>query len=134
MAIDYGTKRTGIAVSDPLQIIASGLDTVRTDQLFEFLGNYYKKEEVATVVVGEPLHPDGNPAQIAHLVKGFVRKLKKLYPEKEIVMQDERYTSVEAKRIILESGAKKKKRRDKSLVDKISAILILQEYMESIRS
>lgn len=134
MAIDYGTKRTGIAVTDPLQLIATGLETVATAELFEFLENYFANEEVETIVVGEPLHPDGTPAQIAHLVVGFVRKLKKLYPNLNIVMHDERFTSVEAKKIILQSGVSKKKRRNKALVDKISAVLILQEYMEEHQS
>ena len=134
MAIDYGTKRTGIAVTDPLQLIASGLETVATAALFEFLEDYMSREEVETIVVGEPLHPDGKPAQIAHLVVGFVRKLKKLYPDLNIVMHDERFTSVEAKKIILQSGVSKKKRRDKALVDKVSAVLILQEYMEDHQS
>jgi putative Holliday junction resolvase len=134
LSIDYGTKRTGLAVSDPLQIIATGLDTVATNDIFDYLKKYMEEEEVETIVVGDPMYPDGNPAQIAHLVVGFVRKLKKLYPDKEFVMQDERFTSVEAKKIILQSGAKKKKRRDKALVDKISAVLILQDYMEENRT
>ncbi len=133
LAIDYGTKRTGIAVSDPLQLIAGGLETVSTAELFQYLDNYLSQEEVTTIVVGEPLHPDGQPAQIAHLVVGFVRQLRKKYPHIEIVTWDERYTSEEAKRIILQSGVGKKKRQDKSLVDKISAVLILQDYMESKR-
>ena len=134
LSIDYGTKRVGLAVSDPLQIIASGLDTVSTQNIFEYLENYLNQEEVETIVVGEPMHLDGNPAQIAHLVVGFVRKLQKLYPNINVVTHDERYTSVDAKKIILLSGAKKKKRRDKSLVDKISAVLILQDYMEENRN
>lgn len=133
LSIDYGTKRIGLAVSDPLQIIASGLDTVSTQNIFEYIEDYLNQEEVETIVVGEPMHLDGNPAQIAHLVVGFVRKLQKLYPNISVVTHDERYTSVDAKKIILLSGAKKKKRRDKSLVDKISAVLILQDYMEENR-
>lgn len=133
MAIDYGTKRTGLAVSDPFQIIASGLDTVSTTEIFDYLERYLSEEAVETFVVGEPLYPDGNPAQIAHLVVGFVRNLQKRFPEIPVVMQDERYTSEDAKRVILQSGASQKKRRDKSLVDKVSAVLILQEYMERKR-
>jgi putative Holliday junction resolvase len=133
LSIDYGTKRTGLAVSDPLQIIATGLDTVNTQDIFEYLQDYIDREEVETIVVGDPKYPDGNPAQIAHLVVGFVRKLQKMFPEIPIEMMDERYTSEEAKKIILQSGAKKKKRRDKGLVDKISAVLILQDYMEEHR-
>ena len=130
LSIDYGTKRTGLAVTDPLQIIASGLDSISTQVLFEYIEDYLEKEDVETIVVGEPMHLDGNPAQIAHIVVGFVRKLKKLYPHLNIVTHDERYTSEDAKKIILMSGAKKKKRQDKGLVDKISAVLILQDYME----
>ena len=129
LGIDYGTKRTGLAVTDPLQIIVSGLDTVATSDLFDYLEKYFNTEEVEKIVVGEPLYPDGNPAQIHHLVIGFVRKLKKHYPNKEIVLHDERFTSEAAKQVILNSGTKKKKRRDKSLVDKVAATLILQEYL-----
>ena len=131
MAIDYGTKRTGLAVTDPLQLIANGLDTVPTVDIWEYLQDYLAQEEVECIVVGEPMHKDGNPAQIAHLVVGFVRKLRKLFPGIEVVTHDERYTSEDAKRIILMSGAKKKKRRGKGLVDKISAVLILQDYLET---
>jgi putative Holliday junction resolvase len=131
MGIDYGTKRTGIAVTDPLQIIASGLATIATKEVFEFLTNYFQEEEVEKVVVGEPMHKDGNPAQIAHMVVGFVRKLKKEFPHIEIVMHDERGTSVQAKEIIMQSGIKQKKRRDKTLVDKIAAALILEDYLKN---
>lgn len=134
LAIDYGTKRTGLAVTDPLQIIANGLDTVPTSELIDFLKRYMEMEEVEAIVVGEPLYPDGNPAQIHHLVVGLVRQLRKLFPDIEVLTHDERFTSEQAKEIILQSGAGKKKRRDKSLVDKISAVLILQDYMESKRN
>lgn len=130
MGIDYGTKKTGIAVTDSLQIICSGLDTIRTLDLYDFLADYFAKEEVEKVVVGMPLHEDGQPAQIAYQVVGFIRKLRKLYPEKLVVEWDERGSSNAAKSVILQSGTKKKKRRDKSLVDKIAAALILQDYME----
>ncbi len=133
MGIDYGTKRTGIAVTDPLQIIAAGLTTVPTGELFDFIENYLREEEVEAIVVGEPMYPDGNPAQIAHLVKGFVNKLRKQHPAVPVFMQDERYTSIEAKQIILQSGVGRKKRRDKSLVDKVSAALILEDYLNSKR-
>lgn len=134
LAIDYGTKRTGIAVTDPLQIIASPLETIPTANLFEFLEAYLAQEEVETIVLGEPLHADGQPAQIHHLVVGVARKLRKAYPNVEIELWDERFTSEDAKKIILRSGAKKKKRRDKSLVDQVSASLILGDYMESKRT
>ncbi len=122
-----------MAVSDPLQIIATGLDTVSTKDVFDYLKDYIGREEVETIVVGDPKYPDGNPAQIAHLVVGFVRKLREMFPDIPVEMMDERYTSEEAKQIILQSGAKKKKRREKGLVDKISAVLILQDYMEEQR-
>ena len=130
MGIDYGTKKTGIAVTDSLQIICSGLDTIPTLTLYDFIKAYLETEEVEKIVVGMPLHEDGNPAQIAHLVVGFIRKLRKLYPAIEVVEWDERGSSKAAKEVILLSGTKKSKRRDKSLVDKIAAALILQDYME----
>lgn len=130
LAIDYGTKKTGLAVSDPLQIIATGLDTIATKDLYDFIASYLREEEVETIVIGEPLHADGNPAQIHHLVVGVKRKLEKSYPNIQVVFQDERYTSEEAKEIIRKSGLKKKKRKDKMLVDKVSAMLILQDYMQ----
>lgn len=130
IGIDYGVKRTGIAVSDPLKIIASGLDTIPTTAVIDFLENYLKEEEVECIVVGEPMHEDGTPAQIAHLVVGFVRKLKKKFPGIRIETIDERYTSEEARQILLQSGLRKKKRREKGLIDKISAAIILQRFME----
>lgn len=130
LAIDYGLKRTGVAVTDPLKIIASALKTVPTTELLDFLKEYCAQEEVECIVVGLPLYPDGNPAQIAPHVDAFVEKLKKLFPGKPVIRQDERNTSNDAKRIILQSGIKKQKRRDKSLVDKIAAALILEQYMQ----
>ncbi|RMG82738.1 MAG: Holliday junction resolvase RuvX [Bacteroidetes bacterium] len=129
LGIDYGTKRTGIAVTDPLQIIVNGLATVPTDAIFDFLDRYFETEVVEKIVVGDPKYPDGNPAQIAHLVLGFVRKLRKKYPEIEVVMHDERFSSEDAKAVIFKSGLKQKKRRNKGLVDKIAAVLILQDYL-----
>lgn len=134
LSIDYGTKRTGIAVSDPLQIIASGLDTVATNELFEYLCNYINKEEVDCIVVGEPLQLNDEPSPIEHLIVGFIRKLEREFPQIKFARVDERFTSKEATKIIRQSGAKKKKRQDKGLVDKVSAVLILQDYMESIRT
>mgnify|MGYP000096549731 CR=1 FL=1 len=131
MAIDYGTKRTGIAVTDPLQIIANGLDTVETNQLLEYLEAYFQEEEVETVVVGEPQHADGTPTYLEPHIIGFIRKLKKQQPEMNIVRQDERFTSVMAKEALLESGLKKKKRREKGLIDKMAATILLQEYLEA---
>lgn len=131
LAIDYGTKRTGLAVTDPLQLIAQSLATVPTEEVFGFLKKYFGNEEVELIVVGLPLYPDGNPAQIAPLVEKFVKQLQKEFPQLPVRMQDERYTSETAKEFILKSGAGRKKRRDKSLVDKVSAAIILEEYMKA---
>ena len=130
LAIDYGRKRTGIAVTDPLRIIASGLTTVPTGEVFDFLQRYCAEDPVECSVVSLPLHPDGNPAQLTAEIDAFVRKLNKLFPEKPVHRQDERFTSNTAKRVILESGAKKKTRQDKALVDKVAAALILEQFME----
>lgn len=131
LAIDYGTKRTGIAVTDPLQIIANGLDTVETKELLSYLETYFSEEEVETVVVGEPLHADDTPTYLEPHIIGFIRKLQKQFPELNIVRQDERFTSVMAKEALLESGLKQKKRRQKGLVDKMAATILLQEYLET---
>ena len=130
IAIDYGTKKTGLATTDPLQIICSPLTTVPTGELYDFLEKYIKDEEVEAIVVGEPLNTDGSPSQIAHFVVGLVRKLRKRYPDIPVHLQDERFTSQEARQIILQSGLKKKRRRDKTLVDKVSASLILQAFLD----
>lgn len=130
LAIDFGRKRSGIAVTDPLKIIASALTTVPTGELFEFLKKYCETEAVESFVVGLPLYPDGNPAQIAEEVDNFALRLGKLFPDKAVFRQDERYTSNDAKRIILASGAKKKTRQDKALVDQVAAALILEQFMQ----
>lgn len=134
LSIDYGKKRVGIAVSDPLQIIATGLDTVANASLLDFLTKYVGEEEVETIIIGEPLHQDGTPTFLMEDIQKLILKLNQQFPSIEVVLQDERFTSKDAKRILLESGAKKKKRRDKSLIDKISAVLILQDYMEKLRN
>lgn len=133
LAIDYGTKRTGLAVTDPLQIIASGLDTVATHTLLDYLQQYLTVEEVETILIGEPLHLDGNPTKLVPEIKALARKIKKSYPSIHIEFRDERFTSEMAKEVILKSGLKQKKRRDKSLVDKIAAAIILQEYLEEVK-
>lgn len=130
MAIDYGTKKTGIAVTDPLQIIVGGLDTLPTSELMDFLVGYVGREEVSKIVIGYPYHPDGNPGQLAPVIEKLGERIGKKFPLIEIVFQDESFTTKQAKEIILQSGHKKKKRRDKSLVDKVSAILILQDYLK----
>ncbi len=130
MAIDWGSKRTGIAVTDPLRIIAHPLKTVPTQKVFEFLAQYLAQEQVHTIVVGAPFHEDGQPAQVAAEVDRFVERLRKRYPKIHLARQDERYTSRMASDIILRSGARKKKRKDKYLIDKVSASLILQAYLD----
>lgn len=133
LAIDYGTKRTGLAVTDPLQIIANGLETVATHQLWDYLERYLTTEQVQTIVIGEPRHADGTPTQIVPHIKGLMRRLEKRFPAIELVLQDERFTSVEAKEALLASGVNRKKRREKGLLDKIAATIILQEYLETHR-
>lgn len=130
LAIDYGTRRTGIAVSDPLRIIAGGLDTVDTKILEKWLADYFQKEDVSTIVVGKPSQMDGTPSETWRFIEPLVARLKRAYPDKEVVLHDERFTSVMAHRTMLESGIGKMARRNKALVDKISATIILQSYME----
>ena len=132
LAIDYGTKRTGIAVSDPLRIIAGGLETVETKQLEKWLAQYMAREEVSPIVVGKPMQPNGAPSETWRFVEPLVRRLKAAYPGKEVTLYDERFTSVLANRAIRESGIGKMARRDKALVDKVSATIILQDYMEHL--
>ncbi len=131
MAFDYGTKRIGIAVSDSLQIIATALATVHPEEIWNFLQKYLATEQVETFVVGKPMRLDGSPSQSAQHVVGFMRKLKKTYPSIPVVEVDERFTSKIASQAIAQSGLKKQKRQEKSLVDTVSATLILQTYMDS---
>jgi putative Holliday junction resolvase len=131
LAIDYGIKRTGIAVTDPLRIIATPLDTVLTVDLFEFLKSYLKKETVDEFVVGMPKTLRNEDSETAPLVRLFVDELRKLFPEKNVNLTDERFTSAIAKRAMVEGGMKKSDRRDKANVDKISATIILQSFLES---
>ncbi|MDD6506305.1 MAG: Holliday junction resolvase RuvX [Prevotellaceae bacterium] len=132
LSIDYGKKRTGIAVTDPLQLIAGGLATVSTSELFEFLARYVAQEQVERIVVGKPMQPNGSPSENMARVEQFVARWRKQYPSIPIEYYDERYTSVLAHRTIIESGIRKKERRDnKGLVDTISATILLQDWMES---
>jgi putative Holliday junction resolvase len=133
LSIDYGKKRTGIAVSDPLQIIANGLTTVETSKLFEFLEDYLKKEEVESIIVGLPKQMSGQPSENMKRIEPFVNRLKKLYPNINIEYFDERFTSKLAHQAMIDGGLKKQDRRNKELVDEISATIILQGYMESRR-
>ena len=130
LALDYGRKRTGIAVTDPLQIIATGLDTVATHTLETFLADYMGKNQVDVLVVGMPRQADGTPSESYTYIKPFVDKLRKKYPALKIEWVDERYTSVLAMRAMIEGGVRKSDRQNKALVDKVSATIILQSYLE----
>ena len=130
LAIDYGTKRTGVAVSDPLRLIAGGLETVPTKELERWLADYFAREEVSTIVLGKPSRMDGSPSDTWRFIEPLAARLRRAWPDKEVVFHDERFTSVLAHRAMLESGIGRMARRDKALVDKISATIILQSYME----
>jgi putative holliday junction resolvase len=131
MAIDYGNKRVGIAVTDPLQIIATPLETIHSQDVFPYLKTYFLKEEVEALVVGMPQTLAGKPTDVSSAVVGLVRKLKKEFPDLPIHTVDERYTSRMAKQAMLAGGVKKMDRRDKAMVDRISATIILQSFLES---
>lgn len=133
MAIDYGGKRTGIAVTDEMQIIASGLTTVDTKSLFSFLEDYFKKEMVSKIIVGDPKRLNNEASTIAAEINKFVEKLSELYPQIEIIRMDERFTSKIAFQTMIDSGLKKKQRQNKALVDEIAATILLQDYMSSNR-
>jgi len=129
LALDHGKKRTGIAVTDELQLIASGLTTVRTHDLIIFLKKYLNDEDVDCIVVGEPKQMNNTPSESEALIKPFLKQLSKTFPEMPIERQDERFTSKMAFQTMIDSGLKKKQRRDKALVDEISATIILQAYL-----
>lgn len=131
MAFDYGTKRIGIAVSDPMQIIATALTTVHPDEVWSFLKTYLSTEQVSTFVVGKPLQMDGTDSESASHILGFVRKLKREFPTVPVVEIDERFTSKMASSVIAQSGMKKNKKQNKGLIDTISATIILQTYMDT---
>lgn len=133
LSIDYGLRRTGLAVTDPLKIIATGLETVETPQLITYLTNYFKKEQVEEVVIGMPKRLNNEDSEIAPQVKKFVAQFKTAFAGKPIFLADERFTSAMAHRAMIEGGMKKKDRQVKGNVDKISATLILQSYLESRR-
>jgi putative Holliday junction resolvase len=130
LAIDFGKKRTGIAVSDPLRIIASPLETVLTKDLEKYLTEYLTKETVDEIVVGYPVTLNNKPSEAVKYIDPFVRRLKKLFPGHKVNLVDERFTSSMAKKALIEGGVKKSDRQDKSLADKISAALILRSFME----
>lgn len=129
VALDYGRKRTGIAVTDPLQLIASGLTTVPTHELLDFLRQYVTGEDVVGFVVGEPRQMNNSPSEVEVLIKPFLKRLQKAFPSIPIERQDERFTSKLAVRAMVDGGMKKKQRRNKAMIDEISATLILQAYL-----
>lgn len=131
LAIDYGLKRCGLAVTDELQLIANPLDAVETAKLFDFLDKYTSENKVQEIVIGLPTRMHGEEGLIEPEIQKFISKFKEKYPSIPVMRQDERFTSLMASRAIFESGAKKKKRQEKGLIDKVSATLILQSYMES---
>ncbi|MRS60121.1 Holliday junction resolvase RuvX [Larkinella terrae] len=133
LAIDYGTKRTGLAVTDPLQIIATALETVPTYQLLDYLKRYVASEPVEAFVVGLPTRLDGTDTDNTPRVKGFVSKLKTAFPDIPVHWHDERFTSAMALQAMIAAGTSKKDRREKGNIDKVSAVIILQSFMESKR-
>lgn len=133
LAIDYGRKRTGIAVTDPMQIIANGLATVPTGELMDFLLDYMKREKVERIIIGHPKQMNNQDSESMKYIVPFVNRLKKVLPDVPLEMVDERFTSVLAHQAMLAGGLKKKDRQNKALVDEISATIILQSYLESKR-
>ncbi|MBC8594929.1 Holliday junction resolvase RuvX [Oscillospiraceae bacterium N12] len=133
LAIDYGRKRTGLAVSDVMQIIANGLATVSTHELLDFIIDYTRRESVERIIIGLPKQMNNEVSESMKYIEPFVRNLKKRLPEMSVEFVDERFTSVLAHRTMLEAGLKKKDRQNKALVDEISATIILQTYLESKR-
>ncbi|MDA0888615.1 MAG: Holliday junction resolvase RuvX [Bacteroidetes bacterium] len=130
MAIDYGTKRCGVAVTDPLQTCAFGLDTVPPDKLISFIKSYTTVEKVSTLVVGEPKQRDNTPSEVETKIAAFLIKLKHEFPLLDIVRHDERFTSKMVQQALIQSGAPKKVRQKKEVIDKLSATLILQGYLD----
>ena len=131
LSIDYGKKRTGLAVTDPLQLIACGLATVDTYELYDYLQQYVAREDVERIVIGEPRQPNGQPSENLARVQQFVNRWRKAMPQIPIEYYDERFTSVLAHQAMIAGGLKKKARQDKALVDEISATIILEDYMRS---
>ncbi len=129
LALDYGTKKTGIAVTDELQLIASGLTTVETPQLLKFLKDYFSKEKVELILIGEPKTLMNKPSESEKFIKSFINKFKIVFPKMKIERIDERFTSKLAFQTMIDSGLKKKQRQNKALIDEISATIILQSYL-----
>ena len=133
LSIDYGKKRTGLAVTDPLQITSGSLATVSTSTLFDFLKDYVQKEPVERIVIGEPRQPNGQPSENLERVRQFVNRWRKAMPAIPIDFFDERFTSVLAHQVMIDAGLRKKARQNKDLVDEISATIILEDYLRSRR-
>jgi len=129
LALDYGQKRTGIAVTDELQIIASGLTTIASETAITFLKEYFSKEKVAKVLIGEPRQMDNTPSESAAIINSFVVKFKTEFPDMPVVRVDERFTSKLAFQAMIDGGLKKKQRQDKALIDEIAATIMLQDYL-----
>ena len=132
MAIDYGRKRSGVAVTDPLKICANGLPTQRTCDLLAFIKDYCSKETVEAFIVGEPKDMQGNPSESMRYIYPFINQLKKEFPDKPIIMQDERFTSSIAHREMIAGGFRKKERQEKGKADEMAAVIILTSYLESL--
>ncbi len=132
LAIDYGTKRTGIAITDELQIIASGLTTVKTEELLSFLKEYIASEDVEILIVGEPKQKDGMHSEIEKEIRKFIPLFSEAFPKLKIERVDERFTSKMAFQTMIDSGLKKQQRRNKALIDEISATIILQDYLRNV--
>ena len=130
IGIDYGRRRTGVATSDPLGIFATALDTVDSTKLIEYLNNYTQKERIVHFVVGYPVNMDGKPSEAQADVDVFLKQLEKAFPDVPVTLEDERFTSVLAHRAMIDGGMKASQRRDKTSVDKISAAIILQSYLD----
>ena len=130
LAIDYGRKRVGIAVTDPLQMIANGLTTIHPQELLTFLSDYTAKEKVETIVVGYPKQMNNQNSEAVQYIKPFLKKLRKQFPDITVEKEDERFTSKMAHQAMIDGGMKKKQRQDKKNVDRISATIILQSYLE----
>lgn len=132
LSIDYGSKRTGLAVTDPLKIIAGGLAGIHTKDLENFLTDYFKREEVEMVIIGHPTNWDDSDTHATPLVQAFINRFKKVFPQMPVVKVDERFTSKLAVRSMVESGMKKKDRQNKNLADEIAATIMLQDYLNTI--
>ncbi len=129
LAIDYGLKRTGIAVTDEMQIIASGLTTIPSETVVAFLTDYFSKEKVEKVLIGEPKQMNGEPSESTPIIEAFVQKFKTTFPDMKMERVDERFTSKMAFQTMIDSGLKKKQRQNKALIDEISATIMLQDYL-----